>query len=119
MKRFVALNIIFWFLVFCGIASVRTYTYQDLENCRQCILDDTYNYAYDYNKDGKLTMSDLVKIRNSVLDKNEIKNTDNHLYCPNCGNDEYYMYYYTQNSKSDDYSFYCSICGTKMIKMGK
>lgn len=69
MKRFVATNIIIWFLIFCGIASMRIYTYKDLENCRQCILEGTYNYSYDYNRDGKLTMSDLIKIRNNINER--------------------------------------------------
>lgn len=69
MKRFVALNIIFWTLVCCFIASMKIYTYQDFENCRQCILDGVYDYSYDYDRDGKLTMSDLIKIRNNINER--------------------------------------------------
>lgn len=69
MKRIIAISIIFWILICSFIASMRTYTYQDLENCRQCILNGTYNYSYDYNRDGKLTMSDLIKIRNNINER--------------------------------------------------
>ena len=69
MKRIISIFVILFTIISCFIASTRVYTYTDLENCREYIFNQQYNRFYDYNKDGRLTMSDLIKIRNNILER--------------------------------------------------